>query len=482
MSLSNKFIEKMRVRAENQATRSAVWDRAWVYGGNTAVYDFKIHGHRCAIDVKVVDNEHLQYSVVGRSDDCQRILRNALVGRFPMVKSNGERHILQSVLLESTSPDAAVEAVESFILAVSKIGRRTVEAMTRGSDLPPSCINVFWWDTRPNFGDVIGPWLASRITGHQPVNGRGRFLAVPPTAMVGSILSLLEQDGTTVWGSGLMSPLTPESTERLSSLTGINVLAVRGKLTREELTLKLGWHVPEVYGDPALLLPRFLSKQEEPVSKGKTAIVPHFMHAGYFDNLNSNAFHVVDVEQGMEEVVQQIAGADACISTSLHGVIIAQAYGVPWTWLRISDHPLGGGTFKFDDFFSTLDRDRVRALVVKKAEIARVDWASVAAASTLPDLLISLDKLLDSFPLNAPSASIGARRRAAPPVAADAGLDSAAYAVLSEEEGEEAEVEGLLATVLNELNSHRQILEFLADRQDDGTRFAGGQPPERRAS
>lgn len=482
MGFGNKFIDEMRVRSGDQTTSSTLWDRAWIYGGSTAVYDFKIYGHRCAIDVNVVDYEHLQYSVVGRSDDCQRILRNALIGRFPMVKSNGERHILQSVALESISPDAAVATVENFILEVSKIGRRTVEAMTRGNDLPPGCTNLFWWDTRPNFGDVIGPWLASRITGHQPVNGRGSFLTVPPVAMVGSILSLLEQDGTTVWGSGLMSPLNSESIERLSSLTGINVFAVRGKLTREDLTLKLGWNVPEVYGDPALLLPRFLPKREESVSNGKTVIVPHFMHARYFNNSNSNAVHVVDVEQGMEEVVQEIAGADACISTSLHGVIIAQAYGVPWTWLRISDHPLGGGTFKFDDFFSTLDRGQVRALGVTKDELARVDWASVAAASTLPDLLISLDKLLDSFPLNAPSAGIESKRHTVPPIFADAGLDRAAYEVLSEEQGEEIEVEGLLATVLNELNSHRQILEFLADRHDDGTRSAGGQPPERRAS
>lgn len=56
-----------------------------------------------------------------------------------------------------------------------------------------------------------------------------------------------------MWGAGLMRTLEPAETERLAGLRGVGVHAVRGALTAAELRSKLGWRVPEVYGDPALL-------------------------------------------------------------------------------------------------------------------------------------------------------------------------------------------------------------------------------------
>lgn len=56
-------------------------------------------------------------------------------------------------------------------------------------------------------------------------------------------------------------------------------------------------------------------------------------------------------------VIEQIASCDYIASSSLHGLIVAEAYGIPNLWLEISGKLLGGH-FKFHDFFLSLGKDR----------------------------------------------------------------------------------------------------------------------------
>jgi hypothetical protein len=41
------------------------------------------------------------------------------------------------------------------------------------------------------------------------------------------------------------------------------------------------------------------------------------------------------------------------VTTSLHGLVTADAYGIPATW-TVLDPPLGGGSFKFHDYESVV--------------------------------------------------------------------------------------------------------------------------------
>jgi hypothetical protein len=59
--------------------------------------------------------------------------------------------------------------------------------------------------------------------------------------------------------------------------------------------------------------------------------------------------------QDVEVVVRHIRDASLVISSSLHGIIVAQAYGRPWVWWRDNRGLLHGGDFKFEDFFSSIE-------------------------------------------------------------------------------------------------------------------------------
>ena len=370
--------------------------KIWVYRAKTIVLDFSINGLKFALDLSS-GRGVLTATVLGRNDAGRRVLRNAYVGRYEMLLSGGERHMVGVLKDAEEFPEAAAEQCHQWI----REARRLVSAQIPSDQrdiLDGSFVNLFWWDNKPNFGDAVGPWLSSKITGKNPLNARGSDVAVPPIMSVGSILNLIEQDGTKVWGTGLMGPLSRDDASRLRKFSNVSVHAVRGKLTRDEVKRKLGWDVPEIYGDPALLLPMFL-----PVSKASNdteliSIVPHYLHFDYCKELRSDRVDVLDVRDGMERVIRRIASSRVCISTSLHGLIIAQAYGIPWVWVRLNDRQLGGDTFKFHDFFSTLDASAVSSVDISAVDMRDVDVEALAGTAMLPQLQISLDDLLQSFP------------------------------------------------------------------------------------
>lgn len=265
-----------------------------------------------------------------------------------------------------------------------------------GTGLP---VRMYWWDQKKNFGDLIGPWLVQKISGRQVVNTmweeEGRD--APGLLTVGSLLHSLRRPGLDVWGAGSMMTLNAAYVERLSGRRPRKIHAIRGWRTYKELSTKLGWDVPKVYGDPALLLPRFHRPRQGGVAAGRIAIVPHYFHKAIFDSAGPE-FHVVDVARDPEVVVDEIASSRACISTSLHGVIVAHAYGVPWTWLRVADHPLRGDTFKFEDFFTVMDRSAVSAVSMAKEDCSKEPLLRIANDATVPRNKFSFDDLLESFP------------------------------------------------------------------------------------
>ncbi len=104
-------------------------------------------------------------------------------------------------------------------------------------------------------GDVLSPILVASILREQgrsisEMQGDGsRLLAI------GSILHFA-RTGDTLWGCGAALGKVADEQHVFDSL---DVRATRGPLTRDYL-LSRGIDAPEVYGDPALLLPRFLPR------------------------------------------------------------------------------------------------------------------------------------------------------------------------------------------------------------------------------
>ena len=108
---------------------------------------------------------------------------------------------------------------------------------------------------------------------------------------------------------------------------------VRGPYTRKSV-LKCGGECPEIYGDPALLLPNI---QKESKKEYDIGIIPHMKEYNMVKKLYPK-YKVINLNNPNPlEVVKEITKCRSTISSSLHGIICSHSYGIPSAWVKFSD-------------------------------------------------------------------------------------------------------------------------------------------------
>lgn len=238
---------------------------------------------------------------------------------------------------------------------------------------------MYWMPGR-NFGDALNPWLYQKITGRkaQRVNakyGQKHYMAI------GSVLNN-SNNNTIAWGTGLAwnkNEVHPKA----------DIRAVRGPLTRD-IAIRNGCNCPEIYGDPALLLPRFYNPDIEKTYK--MGIIPHIIDKELLSKYKwDDNCTLIDLGGPIETVINSVLKCETVISSSLHGLILADAYGIPSKWVEFSDRVLGDNT-KFFDHFDAVQIPRYQPINLRKPQ--------QLGLITIPsyDTVIDLDKLMDACP------------------------------------------------------------------------------------
>ncbi len=165
----------------------------------------------------------------------------------------------------------------------------------------------------------------------------------------GSVVRLCG-DHAMVYGSGIRS----HDQEVHRSL----IRAVRGPLTRQRY-LDSGFPCPPIYGDPGLLMPKYyFPKKKKQYSVG---VIPHFTEYKQIAKQYKDEKDVVVIDMGcgdLEKVIDQILECKVTLSSSLHGLILSHAYGVPTRQVEYSDNINGDGT-KFLDYYSSIPIKRI---------------------------------------------------------------------------------------------------------------------------
>lgn len=202
-------------------------------------------------------------------------------------------------------------------------------------------------------------------------------------AHIGSIIQFLGQD-CIVYGSGfLFRWAMPQFARKKLKL---DIRAVRGPLTRKVL-LELGYNVPEIYGDPAILLPLFY-QPSSCLDKYDYIVIPHESHYKQYQNKTYPVLSTLT--NNWEEFIKKILSAKLVISSSLHGIIIAEAYGIPAIFLDETENP---DQLKYDDYYYSTGRTQyVKAKTVE--ECIRL------TPEKLPNLKKMQEELLKAFPID----------------------------------------------------------------------------------
>lgn len=224
-------------------------------------------------------------------------------------------------------------------------------------------IRLFWWNekiiqrkNRENYGDLLGKYLIEKISSKKVVFAWPKKFSIfdwfaPIYVTVGSILANVNRK-CIVWGSGIID----QNTEIKNAV----FLAVRGPQTRKFL-LNLSYEVPEVYGDPALLLPRYFNPNVE--KKYKYGFIPHYNDYKFVKDwyINNPEVHLIDLmTDDIESKTKEILQCEKIVSSSLHGVIVAHAYNIPAVWQKFSDKVFGDD-IKYQDYFESVELPFIQA-------------------------------------------------------------------------------------------------------------------------
>jgi pyruvyltransferase len=202
-----------------------------------------------------------------------------------------------------------------------------------------------YWHRSVNFGDQLTPYIIEKVTGEE-VCYCDHLNDCPRLMCTGSILADPHVSKAIIWGNGFAYKADPV-------YAPLKILAVRGQLTRQKF-IESGIDCPEVYGDPGLLVPELFEVASTP--DDHIGVVPHIIDLELMGQIpmDKKGLRIIDLTAPIETVLNQIYSCKKIISSSLHGLVVAHAYGIPAAQVKFSDRILGDG-FKYMDYCQSVE-------------------------------------------------------------------------------------------------------------------------------
>lgn len=249
---------------------------------------------------------------------------------------------------------------------------------------------------RQNFGDYLSPILVEILSGRQVHHAsvdRADMMAI------GSILGRERKARRFglprrlhVWGTGTGVADTEFSNRHYYH-------AVRGRLTLGQIK---GGAANVVLGDPGLLAslvlpPGVLHRQP----RFRFGLIPHYADRdeSIVKDLHNTlpGSRIIDVFSPVKEVVGEISRCDFILSSSLHGLIVADALGIPNQWLLLSRGRIS--EYKFSDYYTVFGLQNMFPACPETILRGECDFEIVRENYQRIGLQDVKDQLLRSFPV-----------------------------------------------------------------------------------
>ena len=280
-------------------------------------------------------------------------------------------------------------------------------------------IKLIYWRDVPNLGDILSPYIVKALSKREIVYKNRwwgwkyylkelwriiihrqwmdmRHLTHPFERVmlgVGSILKYANYNSV-VWGAGFMN--------NHDTTKARNIIAVRGCLSASKVREGGG----KIKGDPALLLPTLLPAPHPRETDCEVGFIPHWSEFDNFalqifpemDPSIINSSRIIDFRTtDIDATINKILNCRMILSSSLHGIIIAHAYGIPALWFR--------NPFKYNDYFSSVNIPQYEAIDITDIQKANLEdirnLFQRMALQSIPTqtTIVSIQKdLIDTFP------------------------------------------------------------------------------------
>lgn len=215
-----------------------------------------------------------------------------------------------------------------------------------------------------NFGDALNYPFVEYLSGKKVI--LSKYLSKKTVeanktySVIGSIIQM-SSDNCIIWGAGFIS------NQSIKIPKPRKICAVRGPLSRK-VFLDKNIDCPEIYGDPALLMPFIYNPRIE--KKYDIGFFPHYVdkkskYVKHFYNNNSTILIDVEIGQDYQGIIDQMLSCKNIVTSSLHGLILSHSYNIPVLWVTYSDK-ITGGRFKYDDYLLSVNKQNINPFFINK--------------------------------------------------------------------------------------------------------------------
>lgn len=212
-----------------------------------------------------------------------------------------------------------------------------------------------------NFGDELVPLIVEKLLPKQkicfyknkiPKDNKQKILT-----SIGSIIHLVPENSY-IWGTG-HNPNKERVPKKLK------VFATRGPISMNYLN-NHGYNLDEnkiAFGDPALLIPRLFPEWMEPVEiKHEITLIPHHNDIPLINQIiiDKPKINIAYCNSGVSNIIQTIRSSKKIISSSLHGIILAEMLGKEAIWLQLENSMKTETSEKYLDYYLSTGRNNIK--------------------------------------------------------------------------------------------------------------------------
>lgn len=261
---------------------------------------------------------------------------------------------------------------------------------TRGERVVPGQVNLEWVPNG-NLGDELAPLIFDWMLERKGINLDAKMRRTQHFMTIGSMVGSWDFDSV-IWGSGIHLLSNVSKLYSLRRFQKLDIRAVRGPITRKAL-LTCGHACPETYGDPAVLMPLIYTPTRCD-KKHRVSIVLHYHTSSSWESEIEKYDHLYCIRidtKDYKHFIDEILASEKVISSSLHGIILSEAYGVPAVFLNTGEY-VNDAIMKYYDWYFSTGR-----FSVKVAQ--SLDEAIQMTPMELPNHLEDMQSaLLNTFP------------------------------------------------------------------------------------
>ena len=234
---------------------------------------------------------------------------------------------------------------------------------------------------RQNLGDYLAIPIYNYMLQRYHLNPEIQTKRTIHLYTIGSLILLGHQDAV-IWGSGILQTEPQGFIWKRNRYRHLDIRCVRGPETKRRLQ-ENGYDVSRcVLGDPGVLMPLIYKPREK--EKREYSVILHM-------SVTMEVENQIDIlTDDWQTTIDEIYNSKLIISSSLHGIILAEAYGIPAILLDAMEFP---DLFKYNDYYYSTGRTEYP--ICKS-----VEEALQIPIPEVPDITNLQKNLLDSFPID----------------------------------------------------------------------------------